>query len=67
MIADGGGDYVMDGFWDVTGLDLDVTWLDKLICADPDRLGPNCEIRGTPHPFVPFSWTIEYDNPKKRK
>ena len=56
-----------DGFWDVTGLDLDWDWLDNVICASPDRIGPNCEWRGTPYPFVPFSWTIEYDNPKKRK
>ena len=45
-----------DGFWDVI-----------VPCLDPDGDGPNCELKGVPYPFVPFSWTIEYDNPKKRK
>lgn len=55
---------VDDGFWDVTDLPL----VGGLFCSKPDGMERNCEWEDhKPYPFVPFSWTIEYDNPKRKK
>ncbi len=54
-----------DGFWDVT----DLPWFGSYLgCSAPDGIRPNCEVTdGLPYAFVPFTWTIEYDNPKRKR
>ena len=54
-----------DGFWDVT----DLPWFGPYLgCSEPDGIYANCEvIGGSPYAFVPFTWTIEYDNPKRKR
>jgi len=47
--------FTQDGFWDVTGI-------------NNDRMGPGGELKGgNPYPYIPFSWTISYPNPYKKK
>ena len=59
---------VDDGVWDVIDIGLIAPVRTAVGCTVPDGAGQNCEVfPGKPYAFVPFTWTIEYDNPKRKR